>query len=500
MEGLGQRTLSRQSFHTLNELNLNLGPKRMATLHLETSSEERIHWVLAAALSCTSLAFLVMMIVLVPFPQDLFVPNYSPSQLSPYDHLNMATSVIMMQITAPWASLMIVRSHSHCQRDMMILLALIWVAEMILAAAHILHFQGFAVDLDVPAVLAGILTVGLKLEDMLIHLLMDCKSVLYIDFRIGHLQRLLRWEFYTIIVLVVVTLCDATFETGMVLLILGSILSWIFLAGGLYFCVQLVHELGALARASEETNISNQLAKMSEVLRAISQVRSYKRIVSLHSVLKFFVVSHVLLLRGYMWPFPTNLTEMVYESWGMGFGVFLLIDSTAGSMLWYLGLMVGAMYLNGVQSIPATHARHQEEKLRVEKRTRQQKIYCTAKDQGWQEKVEDLAQRAVTLEALLKFYKGLGTDYMLNFNSSHHTTDDVVRQAIIPLSASEESDMSRILVFKENAVCEFSVNICQNTDNTFPKQNTQWETDVHTPPETDDGSIGGMYVDQLVHY
>lgn len=89
---------------------------------------------------------------------------------------------------------------------------------------------------------------------------------------------------------------------------------------------------------------------------------------------------------------------------------------------------------------------------------------------------------------------------MLNFNSSHHTTDDVVRQAIIPLSASEESDMSRILVFKENAVCEFSVNICQNTDNTFPKQNTQWETDVHTPPETDDGSIGGMYVDQLVHY
>lgn len=35
---------------------------------------------------------------------------------------------------------------------------------------------------------------------------------------------------------------------------------------------------------------------------------------------------------------------------------------------------------------------------------------------------------------------------MHHFDSERHTTDDVVRQAIIPLSAKTQSDMSRVLM------------------------------------------------------
>jgi hypothetical protein len=54
----------------------------------------------------------------------------------------------------------------------------------------------------------------------------------------------------------------------------------------------------------------------------------------------------------------------------------------------------------------------------------------------WDDKVKELAERGITLEALLDFYSGLGQHYMLHFNPDVHSTADVVRQAIIPLTAS----------------------------------------------------------------
>eukprot|EP00928_Gymnodinium_smaydae_P070826 TRINITY_DN54582_c0_g1_i1.p1 TRINITY_DN54582_c0_g1~~TRINITY_DN54582_c0_g1_i1.p1 ORF type:complete len:363 (-),score=44.01 TRINITY_DN54582_c0_g1_i1:391-1434(-) len=52
----------------------------------------------------------------------------------------------------------------------------------------------------------------------------------------------------------------------------------------------------------------------------------------------------------------------------------------------------------------------------------------------WSEKIEELADRGITIHALLEFYKKLGSEIMLHYTNDQHTTNDVVRQAIIPLT------------------------------------------------------------------
>ena len=54
---------------------------------------------------------------------------------------------------------------------------------------------------------------------------------------------------------------------------------------------------------------------------------------------------------------------------------------------------------------------------------------------AWDEKVEELAGRGITVRQLLDFYSLLGSDdVMPGFDPVESTTHDVVRQAIIPLS------------------------------------------------------------------
>lgn len=63
-------------------------------------------------------------------------------------------------------------------------------------------------------------------------------------------------------------------------------------------------------------------------------------------------------------------------------------------------------------------------------------------DALWAEQVEDLANRGVTLRCILIFWRGLGKQYMLHFKASLHTTTDVVRQAVIPLTSEEKCAMA----------------------------------------------------------
>lgn len=65
--------------------------------------------------------------------------------------------------------------------------------------------------------------------------------------------------------------------------------------------------------------------------------------------------------------------------------------------------------------------------------------WCPNEDPEWQMKVEELASRGVRLRSLLRFYKGLGKSYMLNFNPRKHKTTDVVRAVIIPMSKDKGS-------------------------------------------------------------
>lgn len=72
--------------------------------------------------------------------------------------------------------------------------------------------------------------------------------------------------------------------------------------------------------------------------------------------------------------------------------------------------------------------------------------YRSHPNDDWQLKVQELAERGLTLEALFRFYRGLGGDYMPYYDPSRHTTTDVVRQAIIPLSRNARTDLAKVLM------------------------------------------------------
>ena len=66
-------------------------------------------------------------------------------------------------------------------------------------------------------------------------------------------------------------------------------------------------------------------------------------------------------------------------------------------------------------------------------------------ENDWEKKTRELANRGVSLEELLAFYKNLGDTVMQSFQPSVHTTADVVRLAIIPLTASSCSSYAQLV-------------------------------------------------------
>lgn len=68
------------------------------------------------------------------------------------------------------------------------------------------------------------------------------------------------------------------------------------------------------------------------------------------------------------------------------------------------------------------------------------------RDARWHQKVCELATRGFTLEALLNFYRTLGSSCMHHWDPSRHTTEDVVRQAIIPHTASARCALATMLM------------------------------------------------------
>ena len=84
------------------------------------------------------------------------------------------------------------------------------------------------------------------------------------------------------------------------------------------------------------------------------------------------------------------------------------------------------------------------------RRCRGFKSLCRSKlkigeENAWEKKTRELANRGITLEELLAFYKNLGDTVMQSFQPSVHTTTDVVRLAIIPLTASSCSSYAQLV-------------------------------------------------------
>merc|ERR1719265_1422682 len=67
-------------------------------------------------------------------------------------------------------------------------------------------------------------------------------------------------------------------------------------------------------------------------------------------------------------------------------------------------------------------------------------------DIAWHDKVEELAGRGFSLQALLKFYRGLGREYMPSFDPDKSTTSEVVRHAVIPLTCSESCAYATVMM------------------------------------------------------
>lgn len=141
---------------------------------------------------------------------------------------------------------------------------------------------------------------------------------------------------------------------------------------------------------------------------------------------------------GNLWPVPSPKPSRIHAF-------------AATNTFWGLDAVFNCLAvasLNGIFSGAASRYRlsKEEEKLRCKRWKEKVAALESHSNQGWQEKVEDLASRGFTVESLLRFYKGLGKDYMPHFTPEQSTTTDVVRHAIIPLSAAQQVAYSSIMM------------------------------------------------------
>eukprot|EP00931_Biecheleriopsis_adriatica_P033441 TRINITY_DN19408_c2_g1_i1.p1 TRINITY_DN19408_c2_g1~~TRINITY_DN19408_c2_g1_i1.p1 ORF type:complete len:734 (+),score=127.56 TRINITY_DN19408_c2_g1_i1:36-2237(+) len=117
-------------------------------------------------------------------------------------------------------------------------------------------------------------------------------------------------------------------------------------------------------------------------------------------------------------------------------------------MLWLdcLATSLGSSFASGAGS-GALRSSHSLEALRMLAQGRRQEAMSRYQksQEEWQDKVEELAGRGFTLAALLSFYKQI-RQFMPHFDSSQHTTTDVVREAIIPASSEKACSLAEVLM------------------------------------------------------
>lgn len=159
-------------------------------------------------------------------------------------------------------------------------------------------------------------------------------------------------------------------------------------------------------------------------------------------------------LIGVMLSMPTNLFTII----GNRIGDHGLLDNSeelkffAFVVLQALGVVCNTLSVLGLSwglvtgNTLATQKRIKAEQARKAKRACMMSEWCPSEHPPWQEKVQELASRGFTLEALLRFYAGLGVEYMEHFQPSVHTTNDVVRQSIIPLSRERKCAYASIMM------------------------------------------------------
>eukprot|EP00928_Gymnodinium_smaydae_P050579 TRINITY_DN34130_c0_g1_i1.p1 TRINITY_DN34130_c0_g1~~TRINITY_DN34130_c0_g1_i1.p1 ORF type:complete len:583 (-),score=89.14 TRINITY_DN34130_c0_g1_i1:397-2112(-) len=150
--------------------------------------------------------------------------------------------------------------------------------------------------------------------------------------------------------------------------------------------------------------------------------------------ISIFTTATIVLVNANLWHWTWPMSLWTLFSHGpdsAGFAqVIIIADSVFNtvSALLLSGALSGALS-GGLKKQKANKQRLLKRKLMTASQT-------PCDDERWEMKTQHLAGRAFSLAKLLEFYRGLGVQYMKHYSASAHTTLDVVREAIIPLSAS----------------------------------------------------------------
>jgi len=116
-------------------------------------------------------------------------------------------------------------------------------------------------------------------------------------------------------------------------------------------------------------------------------------------------------------------------AWKTARDVVCSIDDVANSL--GVAIMSGILQQCGTASLPVVE-------VCADTSFTNQPVDIWRTDVGWTEKVKDLAGRGFTVASLLEFYERLfDGEVMPSFQPALSTTNDVVRQAVVPMSRSD---------------------------------------------------------------
>lgn len=144
-----------------------------------------------------------------------------------------------------------------------------------------------------------------------------------------------------------------------------------------------------------------------------------------------------------MWRLLRAMRGVVLEQNPLYTGVLVALDIIVNSIIVLDNS--GVLARSGIQSEACVNATAKRERRRAAVAQNFSSLNM-ADDSAWWQKVEELSKRGFTLEALLRFYHGLGNEYMLHFDPGIHTTRDVVRAAIIPKSADKQCSYAEVMM------------------------------------------------------
>jgi len=220
--------------------------------------------------------------------------------------------------------------------------------------------------------------------------------------------------------------------------IIMGILVWITI---FWFLMGLAVFLRAFWRVLAMARETQRRGVVTEEVRTVPRVLMFQMVGSSMAVVSFFVALVIRMWTSDMtWPIVGLSVDERTPKYLVLVQCISLIDTTfnAVAALALSGAFFGALS-GGLSTMRSARQRHRtwnEFSAEWERHP----------DMNWNTKVDELACRGFTLQSLLKFYCRLGRDVMPHFNPSKHTTEDVVRGAIIPLSADSKTSMAEIMM------------------------------------------------------